>query len=222
MDPNEFFKNDERVRALIDLRKKQVDPSKNADDIKRTLCEKIFELNQAGVGLRQRIIAISDIDPELSAYISALESINGGIWCAKCNTVKTLGLKPIAVTEIGGEDAPQPASVDVTKLQAHLYSAQDALGLLIREQKQFQTQIDLLTLKLESYSDELAKIRGGPRLFTDANSTTNSGLIINDEVPNVAAPIFPPIRIEDLPPMPELKLDFTLPEDNISSDFLLE
>jgi myosin heavy subunit len=153
VDPIEFFNENDRVLALMNMRRRVQNPQQTADEIKATLCNKIQELVRSTPGLRDRIIAISDIDPELTAYIIALESINNGIWCPTCKVVKKFGDAPASSV------ASQPAvrvvddasSLEISKLQAHLRSAKEELSLLKDQNKAINNQIELMEIKFGSY-----------------------------------------------------------------------
>ena len=65
-DPVEYFDSNDRVLALMDLRRNAVQTQQQADEQKATLCNKIRSL--MNLNLRARIVAISEVDPELSSY----------------------------------------------------------------------------------------------------------------------------------------------------------
>jgi hypothetical protein len=209
VDPTEFFDGNDRVLNLMNLRRNASNTTAHADAIKSTLCNKIQELVHGGVGLRDRIVAISEIDPELSAYIMALESINGGIWCAKCGTTKSLGGVVSASTKTLNVPAPtSDQSLEISKLRAHLHSAKEELALLKNENAAINGRLELITVKLDSYNNRISA-------FTVPTVDTASV--------HKSAPRHPllDIKKEDLPPAPE-ELKFELPAVFDSADSLLE
>jgi hypothetical protein len=144
IEPHSFFDENTRVRELIDLRRGVQDQLQIADEIKRRLCTKIQGLMTHT--LRERIVAIAEVDPELSAYIVALESLNEAISKRNVATVA----------------APAPIPLEVTKLQALLVSAKDTIKMLQSEQKGTNDRIEILAIKLHSWHCWVQKT---PRLF---------------------------------------------------------
>ena len=224
VDPVEFFDGNDRVLALMNMRRSASSGGQQeADMVKAQLCNKIQNLVRSVPGLRDRVVAISEIDPELSAYITALESINAGIWCSKCNRKKDVGTGGVSTGGVstggvstggvgtGGVSTKDVSTKDVgtksgenleyTKLHAHLQSAKEDITLLMQEQASMKTRFDVLALKIENYQtrlNELAKpTKSVPSRFAD-------------------------IKKEDLPPVPAFDISNFVPNSNISADSLLE
>ena len=214
VDPVEFFDGNDRVLALMNMRRSASSGGQQeADMVKAQLCNKIQNLVRSVPGLRDRVVAISEIDPELSAYITALESINAGIWCSKCNRKKDVGTGGVGTGGVstGGVSTKDVSTKDVstksgenleyTKLHAHLQSAKEDITLLMQEQASMKTRFDVLALKIENYQtrlNELAKpTKSVPSRFAD-------------------------IKKEDLPPVPAFDISNFVPDSNISADSLLE
>jgi hypothetical protein len=195
IEPHSFFDENTRVRELIDLRRGVQDQLQIADEIKRRLCTKIQGLMTHT--LRERIVAIAEVDPELSAYIVALESLNEAISKRNVATVA----------------APAPIPLEVTKLQALLVSAKDTIKMLQSEQKGTNDRIEILAIKLQSYEQQLALLG------------TENAQVIQPLQPSPDSSPEPmkkyEIRLEDLPPMPTYDINFDL-EESVGADSLLE
>lgn len=229
-NPVEYFDSNDRVLALMDMRRNRLalasDSQQHADEIKARLCNKIQELVRSVPGLRARIVAISEIDPELSAYIMALESINAGIWCAKCKQTKKLVLGTTlsdAPETVQAAPPTESISLEHTKLQAHLYSAKEEMRLLMQEQTSMKTRFDLLTIKLESYQkrlDELTNSKlGNPNNQQSAQPVHTTQQ--SNQPTQKATSRFADMKKEDLPPAPDLDINFTA-EGGTTADSLLE
>lgn len=221
-DPVEYFDSNDRVLALMDLRRNTVQTQQQADEQKATLCNKLRSL--LTVDLRARIVAISEIDPELSSYIMALESINAGIWCAKCKTAKkfVVGAVPTTVQSSEQTAAPdQSFSLECTKLQAHINTAKEEMQLIKQAQHSMNTRADLLAIKIDSYQkrlDELFRTLGSNVQHRSAEPSKP-----RDEVPKEPQKKHPllDLKKEDLPPAPTLDISVNI--ENVSSaDSLLE
>jgi hypothetical protein len=241
VDPIEFFDGNDRVLALMNMRRKGPDDmsaersQQRADEIKAALCNKIQELMRSVPNLRDRIVAISEIDPELSAYIMALESINSGIWCPKCKTVKRFGGE---MTSGVGVDSTVHSSVhsshdslEISKLQAHLRTAREELGLLTSENNAMKNRMDLITIKLDSYNKRLNMLSEGKSVHSQVAKSAETVVKYAETLAKSAETVLqPPARVrhalldlkkEDLPPAPEFDIVFTFGEDS-SADSLLE
>ena len=199
VDPVEFFDGNDRVLALMNMRRSASSGGQQeADMVKAQLCNKIQNLVRSVPGLRDRVVAISEIDPELSACITALESINAGIWGSKCNWKKDVGTGGVGTKDVSTKSGE---NLEYTKLHAHLQSAKEDITLLMQEQASMKTRFDVLALKIENYQtrlNELAKpTKSVPSRFAD-------------------------IKKEDLPPVPAFDISNFVPDSNISADSLLE
>lgn len=231
-DPVEYFDSNDRVLALMDLRRNAVQTQQQADEQKATLCNKIRSL--MNLNLRARIVAISEVDPELSSYIMALESINAGIWCAKCKTAKkfVVGATPETSQSCGQPaargEAPSNVSVrkdesfslECTKLLAHINTAKEEVQLIKQAQNSLNTRADLLTIKIESYQkrlDELFRtVEGGAsRITSEVPKARNEPQKETQRHPLLD------IKKEDLPPAPTLDISVNI-EEVSSADSLLE
>lgn len=236
-DPAAYFDSNDRVLSLMNMRRGALGGQSQADQIKSVLCAKIQELR--GSSLRDRIVAIDLIDPELSAYIAALESINAGIWCRNCKSVKTMGAPAGGDgvgTSVSTGNAPagtqrSDQSLEVSKLSAHLATAREELSLLAAEYGAMKVRMELLTVKLESYDARLTAV-GGQCVRTAETRAQESPL---QEQPVRSQPHVektdPPrtkprhalldLKREDLPPAPEYDLRIEVGDLSASADSLL-
>jgi hypothetical protein len=246
-DPTEFFEGNDRVLALMNMRRRGGDNMQRANEMRATLCNKLQELVRSVPGLRDRIVAVSEIDPELSAYIMALESINSGIWCPTCKTAKKFGGVPTQVSEQQSMSAlnttpnttqaaraqSDERALEYTKLQAHFRSAKEALSMLSTEHAAMKDRMDLLTIKLESYATRMNALMQPQQsqqsqqvssrvTRTVKNDTEDKSTVKKptEQKPTLSS-VFSSLKKEDLPPAPELEINFTVGEAE-SADSLLE
>lgn len=226
IEPGSFFEGNERVRDLITLRRELKSVGENSDEIKRELCTRIHGLmNQP---LRERIIAISEVDPELSAYIVALQSLN---YLVANRTIPPDGFNPGAVPQ--AQSAPaQSVPLEVTKLTAHITSAGELLKLLKSEQAQINDRIEILSLKLQTYGTQLAKLAAEDTTYvqkeTNTPVTTNTPVDVTKDTPvttntpvAMTAPAYD-INLKDLPGPPDYSIDFEPDEYSLTAADLLE
>ena len=261
VDPTEFFDGNDRVLALMNMRRRGGDPMQNANEIRANLCNKVQGLVRSVPGLRDRIVAISEVDPELSAYIMALESINNGIWCPTCKVVKRLGGAPsevnAATTQSQQSQSTQQTQsqsvsneqlLECTKLQTHFRSAKEEMSLLANEYAQMKNRMDLLTIKLDSYAarintlmSEQGKVAPSveqriKRTMRNTEDEVNidvqsvdmhnvqndqSSQNVQSSQPTTRQSVFAGLKKEDLPPAPELEINFTF-DSSSTADSLLE
>ena len=251
VDPTEFFDDNDRVIALMNMRRRGGDPIQNANEIRANLCNKLQGLVRSVPGLRDRIVAISEVDPELSAYIMALESINSGIWCPTCKVVKRLGSAPSEVTsqQSQSQSVSNEHLLECTKLQAHFRSAKEEMSLIAIEYAQMKNRMELLTIKLDSYAARINTLMSGQEQSKDdppaerrINRTVRNtddvdvlvdmqsrvetqGVQSNQNAQSSQAPtrqsVFAGLKKEDLPPAPELEINFTV-DTSSTADSLLE
>lgn len=241
-DPAAYFDSNDRVLNLMNMRRGALSGQSQADQIKSVLCAKIQELR--GSSLRDRIVAIDLIDPELSAYIAALESINAGIWCRNCKSVKTMGAPAGgdgvgAIASTGNAPAGtqrSDQSLEVSKLSAHLATAREELSLLAAEYGAMKVRMELLTVKLESYDARLAAVGVSGQAVEGVTAGQSEKVKIAQEhsrpqVQSRVEKIDPPrakprhalldLKREDLPPAPEYDLHIEVGDLSASADSLL-
>jgi hypothetical protein len=114
------------IDALKNERRSLLQQQQLADEIKARICDDLWREKQKVAGLTKRVKAIEATDPELYQYIQRLEFVNGGIWCPKCNAIKTVGnpmpseVVPPAVNDVStdGVDAARLNELVVVRKRA--------------------------------------------------------------------------------------------------------
>ncbi len=151
MDPNE------QIRKDIQSRRALMDRQLAADDLKSALCDRLRKEKFSIPGLPARVANLEYSDPELFKYIQKLEFVQNGIWCAKCNTVKNIGVpKPPDQQDL------RPPAADVLRDTSHMvHMAQ--IGALRQE---FLAKIGELERKLTAPSDRAVERRSPDLQFS--------------------------------------------------------
>jgi hypothetical protein len=75
----------ENIRLRMDRRRREqasVDPVQARNDRKNALCNKIQEMKNSFPGLRERVNALQDTDPDMAAYIRKLEALSEDFFVA--------------------------------------------------------------------------------------------------------------------------------------------
>lgn len=241
VDPIEFFNGNDKVLALMNMRRKRQDPQQFADEIRANLCNKIQALVRSIPGLRDRIVAISEFDPELSAYIMALESINNGIWCPTCKVVKKFGggtnVPTGSIESSNVSSSDEASSLEIAKLQAHLTSAKEELALLKDENKAINSRIELMEIKFGSYTNRLNAVaipsrqqhhdsidltQQRTRTTQQRTRTTQQQTQSNQQRAQSTQQKSLGINIADLPPAPDFEIAAFANAESICADSLLE
>ena len=81
----------DRIRDRIESRRAIANAQMRVDEIKSKLCDKIQEEKKKVPGLKEKISALEESEPEIYKYIRKLEIIQDGIWCPRCNIQKSIG-----------------------------------------------------------------------------------------------------------------------------------
>lgn len=79
----------DRMLDLIGVRRAKLAAQNHADTVQSKICEKIQ--SNKGDTLETRIRQLEDTDEELYRYIRMVENVRYGIWCNKCDKMKTIG-----------------------------------------------------------------------------------------------------------------------------------
>lgn len=83
-----MFDEQERLRDHITTRRELAQMQMQSDEIRYELCDKVASAKKDIPGLQLRIDALKLTDPELHKWITDLETINKGVWCINCNSIK--------------------------------------------------------------------------------------------------------------------------------------
>lgn len=85
---SEMVDDQDRIYERMNAARAKANLQSRADEIKGELINKIMEEKAAEDGLKAKVAALEESDPQLWAYIRKLEYINKQIWCPKCEVVK--------------------------------------------------------------------------------------------------------------------------------------
>jgi hypothetical protein len=83
-----MFDEQERLRDHISTRRELAQMQMRSDEIRSELCDKVTSVKKDIPGLQARIDALKVTDPELYKWITDLETINKGVWCVNCDSIK--------------------------------------------------------------------------------------------------------------------------------------
>lgn len=162
-----FFEDMNRIEAMMNTRRQAMNAHQHADNVKAEMCNKIQDMKRAVPGLRQRIADLDATDPELVQYIIKLESINAGIWCAKCDSMKQFGMMQ-AVKPDNKLASVQAYNADVADMKRTLGNLeQDISGL----RTEYEVRIRLLQQKIAEQQEKLSRIESS--MSNDSNNISS-------------------------------------------------
>lgn len=207
----------ERIRDRMESRRKIMEQQIASDSIKSKLCDKIQSIKREVPNLTQKIAAFEDSDPELFKYIRTLEFINKGIWCPKCDVMKSIGSRPESTIA----QSHTSSDIDVIRdeynvlargLEAALDDVDVLRGVFDEKCKQLTEAVRGLQVNLVERLQELDE---NPSIDISA-ARDHFTHVMNDRVSTVSRSVLPSINTtvkkEDLPTRPEFDLDKLIEE----------
>lgn len=174
----------QRIRDLMAERRAKLKAQNAAIEIQSKLCNGMKELKE--LAIEEQIKEFATTNFRLYDYIRKLEHINKGIWCPKCDKIKSIGVPPAADTQNTQQNTQQnnqqtqnetqSATPNITQFTEQWDDLHNTMQILKTEQQRLhESYIKPLLSQYKKLSAQITavdkKISDGPSIITENSFT---------------------------------------------------
>ncbi len=166
-----YTKDMDRIQSRMNDARSRMERQLEADAVKSDMCDDIIKHKASIPGLPKKIRLLETEDPDLFNYIRKLEFIQNGIWCLKCDSIKSFGVtddqKRVEVL------CANPMDNKLLKMATQL----------LDENEKLVAELDSVTRKLTHATEKLASVDKLPH--TKSLQSGKSSLVVESGISNM-------------------------------------
>lgn len=174
--PEMSIDDNDSIRQRINSRRLIMQEQLRADELKSKLCDEIQTEKAKVVGLKEKIAALEESDPEFFKYIRKLEFIQDGIWCPRCNIQKvvnvhngdkTIGFAPSSTQDVDALHAYEAAYLGRCRAEYDQFEHRmvQIIEAATRIKSEYTDRISEMIMQVSSIEQELTQLQARARVF---------------------------------------------------------